>query len=78
MVDLRHAQRNVGTGFNGGYITIDLENKVEVSKHLKVDFENGRDYYAMHGKPLIVLPQNLRDKPGREFVEWHNERVYKG
>jgi putative restriction endonuclease len=64
--------------FDAGYITVNPELKVEVSKHLKEDFENGRDYYAMHGKSLIVLPQNLRDKPAREYVEWHNERVWKG
>jgi len=48
-----------------------------VSKQLKEDFENGHEYYAMSGRPLIVLPHQVGDKPGREFVEWHNENKFR-
>ena len=48
-----------------------------ISKHLKEDFSNGRDYYAMSGRPLIVLPHQVQDKPGHEFVEWHNKNVFR-
>jgi putative restriction endonuclease len=64
--------------FDTGYITITSDLRVEVSKHLKEDFSNGRDYYAMHGRPLIVLPHQIQDKPAFEFVEWHNGKVFRG
>lgn len=63
--------------FDSGYITITPNLQVEVSRHLKEEFSNGREYYALHGRPLIVLPQQIRDKPNREFVEWHNDKVFR-
>jgi putative restriction endonuclease len=59
--------------FDAGYITITPDLCIKVSKQLKEEFDNGRDYYAMDEKPLIVLPRDRRDKPSHEFVEWHNE-----
>ena len=64
--------------FDTGYITITSDLRVEVSKHLKEDFSNGRDYYAMHGRPLIVSPHQIQDKPAHEFVEWHNGKIFRG
>jgi putative restriction endonuclease len=63
--------------FDTGYITVTPELRVEVSKHLKEEFSNGREYYAMHGRPLIVLPRRIQDKPDYEFVEWHNNKVFR-
>jgi putative restriction endonuclease len=63
--------------FDAGYITVTPDLRIEVSKQLKEEFENGRDYYAMSGRPLIVLPHQVGDKPGREFVEWHNENKFR-
>jgi putative restriction endonuclease len=63
--------------FDAGYVTVTPDLCIEVSKHLKEDFENGRDYYAMSGRPLIVLPRQVGDKPRREFVEWHNENKFR-
>jgi putative restriction endonuclease len=63
--------------FDAGYITVTPGLRIEVSKQLKEEFENGRDYYAMSCRPLIVLPHQVGDKPGREFVEWHNENKFR-
>jgi len=63
--------------FDTGYVTITPDLHIEVSKHLREDFSNGRDYYAMNGRPLIVLPHQVQDKPGHEFVQWHNERIFR-
>ena len=49
---------------------------VEVSKRIKDDWGNGREYYAMHGKPLLVVPGNEMDRPAKELLGWHNERVF--
>lgn len=61
-----------------GYITITPEYRVEVSRKLKEDFENGRSYYPYHGKPLSVLPDRPEDRPNKELLIWHNENVFKG
>jgi putative restriction endonuclease len=41
--------------FDTGYVTISSDHHFEVSKRIKEGFENGRDYYAMHGR-LLHLP----------------------
>ena len=45
------------------------------SKQIKEKYKNGREYYALHGKKLI-LPSNSGLHPSREYIEWHNEKVY--
>jgi putative restriction endonuclease len=62
--------------FDRGYITLTRDHRVEVSKRIKEEFENGQEYYALHGKPLAVLPQAAVERPSEEFIEWHNERVF--
>jgi len=64
--------------FDSGYITITKDHKTEVSKRIKEEFENGREYYQYHGKELTILPLREVDKPFGEFIEWHNENVYRG
>jgi putative restriction endonuclease len=58
--------------FDKGYITITKDLKVEVSKKIKEEFENGKEYYQFHGKDLLHLPERIMDRPGREYIEWHN------
>ncbi len=64
--------------FDKGYITITPKYKIEVSGRIREEFENGRDYYRHHGKDLINLPKRAQDKPMPEFVNWHNNNVFKG
>lgn len=69
---------DIHTLFDSGYITVTDDYTVEVSKRLKEEFENGRDYYRHHGNKLIVLPEQEYAKPMREYLHWHNEQVYRG
>jgi len=62
--------------FDLGYMTITNAYAVEVSKRIREEFENGRDYYAMHGSSLN-LPSNSLYIPSREYIEWHNQEIYK-
>lgn len=64
--------------FDKGYLTITTDLKVEVSKRIKEEFENGKEYYRFHGGDLFNPPANPASNPDREFVEWHNEHVFKG
>ena len=63
--------------FDTGYLTITPDLKVEISKRIKEEFENGKECYKFHGGDLFNLPNRIQDKPGRNFIEWHNENIYK-
>ena len=62
--------------FDDGYLTITPEYNIEVSRKIKEQFENGRDYYRYHGNQLISLPSGKLDMPKKEYLLWHNENVY--
>ena len=70
-------RRDLHALFDKGYITVTPSMHVEVSRRIKEEFENGRDYYRHHGS-LIRLPMHLADSPAPEFLEWHNVNVYRG
>ena len=70
-------RQDVHTLFDRGYITVTPDYRVEVSRRIKEEFENGHEYYASHGK-VIQLPGRDEFRPSREFLEWHNETVYLG
>ena len=38
--------------FDRGYVTVTPELRFEVSRRIKEEFENGRDYYALHGRSV--------------------------
>lgn len=63
--------------FDEGYLTVTSELRVEVSPRIKVEFQNGRDYYRYHGAALAALPDESWARPSPEFIDWHNERVYR-
>jgi putative restriction endonuclease len=62
--------------FDRGYMTVTNEMNIEVSRRIKEEFENGRDYYAMHGKRLAVLPLRDIERPEPVYVRWHNENIF--
>ncbi|UMZ73736.1 HNH endonuclease [Natranaerofaba carboxydovora] len=64
------------TLFDRGYITVNEDLKIEVSRKLKDLYGNGRNYYAYHGKNLKTLPEKQQEKPSEKFLRWHNENVY--
>lgn len=61
--------------FDTGYVTVTPEYRFEVSRRIKEDFENGRDYYALNGI-AIRLPAKPTDKPSLEALRWHNENRF--
>ena len=64
--------------FDYGYITITPDLKVEVSKKIKEEFQNGKEYYRFHGGDLFNLPNRLQDMPESSFIQWHNENIFRG
>jgi putative restriction endonuclease len=69
---------DIHTLFDRGYVTVTPELKVDVSKHLREDWQNGREYYAHHGKLLAVTPSKAGEPPDAEFLRWHNEHRFLG
>lgn len=63
--------------FDNGYVTITKDYRVEVSKRIKEEFENGKEYYQYHGRDLANLPVRSNDRPSLRYIEWHNEQ-FKG
>jgi len=62
--------------FDKGYITVTPELRIEVSRRLRDEFENGRYYYPFHGNRLHHLPPNPADHPAKDFLIWHNEYIF--
>jgi putative restriction endonuclease len=69
-------RQDVHTLFDRGYLTITPEHKIEVSKRIRDEFDNGKEYYALHGSK-VWLPEDVRLRPGSEYLSWHNENVYR-
>ena len=66
-------RRDIHCLFDRGYVTVTPDLHFEVSSRIKEEFENGRDYYALHGRRIDV-PDELSLQPKRAALEWHNER----
>lgn len=62
--------------FDRGYVTVTPDLRVEVSRRIKEEFENGKDYYVYSGRRLAVVPGPSFERPAGEFLQWHNEHVY--
>ena len=66
------------TLFDSGYITLTKDYRIEVSRRLHDDYGNGKDYYKYHGQKILVLPEQITQRPDESFIEWHNENVFLG
>jgi putative restriction endonuclease len=60
-----------------GYVTVSNDCRFEVGQRLKADFENGRHYYEMHGRP-VAPTDDPRSRPSREALEWHQTHSFLG
>lgn len=63
--------------FDLGYVTIDPDLRFRVSRAIREEFENGRDYYALHQRALR-LPANESQHPDRSAFQWHASTLYRG
>jgi HNH endonuclease len=68
-------RQDIHTLFDRGYLTITPDYHVEVSKRIKEEFNNGVEYYAMHGKQIHV-PALEQMRPSKDALTWHNETVF--
>ena len=68
---------DVHTLFDRGYLTVTTDHKLQVSRHLRDDFDNGQYYYDMQDAE-IWTPTRPEDRPNPEFLEWHGDMVFRG
>jgi putative restriction endonuclease len=68
---------DVHTLFDRGYLTVTPQYRLQVSRHLREEFDNGEYYYEMNGTEIWV-PTRAQDRPDLELLEWHGDSVYKG
>ncbi|MXW28214.1 MAG: HNH endonuclease, partial [Chloroflexi bacterium] len=62
--------------YDRGYLTITPNLELEVSERLRDEFNNGKRYYELHGK-RIVVPANPRLAPSPRALAWHASHVYR-
>jgi len=65
-------RRDIHALFDSGYVTVTPELRFHVSRRIKEEFENGRDYYRMHGQE-VALPKSMAWRPDGAALRWHNE-----
>jgi|SRR5271170_618557 len=70
-------RRDIHSLFDRGYVTVTPARRFEVSRRIRDEFENGRDYYAMHGN-LIRVPNRSELQPDPVALGWHNENRFLG
>lgn len=70
-------RRDIHRLFDTGYVTVTPDLHFEVSRRIKDDYENGREYYDLHGR-IILAPKETEKKPDPSALTWHNENCYLG
>lgn len=63
--------------FDDGYVTVMPDRRFRVSKAIRDEFENGRDYYALDGRPIFET-LSIDARPAQEYLEWHSSLRFKG
>lgn len=66
---------DVHTLFDRGYLGIDERHRLQVSRRLREDFDNGVEFYERAGR-VIELPDRRVDRPSREAVQWHMDTMF--
>ncbi len=69
-------RRDIHALFDAGYVTVTPDGRFEVSRRIREEFENGREYHALHGRELRP-PSHSAYQPDRAALGWHNETVFK-
>ena len=65
-------RRDLHALFDQHYLTIAPDKALIVSKRIREEFENGREYYALHGR-RVRDPLSTEDFPSVEALRRHND-----
>ena len=53
-------RRDIHSLFDAGYVTVTPDLRFEVSRRIKEEFDNGKHYYELHGRPIFA-PSDVCD-----------------
>jgi len=59
-------------------MTVTDDKRVEVSRRIRKEYENGKEYYAYPGKILQNLPEQALDQQASDYLQWHQCEIYLG
>lgn len=63
--------------FDLGYVTVDPDDRrIIVSRKIKEEYENGRQYYALHGN-VIAAPVEPNGIPSTENLQYHSAHIFR-
>lgn len=63
--------------FDEGYITIDpTDRRIMVSPRIREEFENGKEYYRLHGQPMRE-PAQVIYRPHADNLDYHAYTVFR-
>jgi len=70
-------RRDLHSLFDAGYVTVTPDLRFEVSRRIREEFNNGKHYYALHGR-AIDAPTDVGLRPDPQALTWHNEHCFRG
>ena len=70
-------RRDIHSLFDAGYVTVTRDLRFEVSRRIREEFNNGKHYYALHGR-AIDAPTGIGQRPDADALIWHNEHCFRG
>jgi putative restriction endonuclease len=70
-------RRDIHSLFDAGYVTVTRDLRFEVSRRIREEFNNGKHYYALHGR-AIDAPTGVGQRPDPDALIWHNEHCFRG
>jgi putative restriction endonuclease len=63
--------------FDRGYITVEPDDRrLVVSRRIREEFENGRNYYALHGN-VVAQPDEPLNRTSRDNLLYHAQNVFR-
>jgi putative restriction endonuclease len=63
--------------FDDGYITIDpMDRRIQVSRRIRDEFDNGKEYYKLHGE-RIREPAQSSCRPHSDNLDFHAYSVFR-
>jgi hypothetical protein len=55
----------------------DRQHAISDRPAIREEYENGREYYRLHGKRLEVVPDRVAERPSPAALAWHAEHVFR-
>ncbi len=74
----RSPQPDLHRPIDASFASVMPKHRTAVSRRIREEFENGRDYYRYHGQALATIPRNRAEQPDAGYLTWHNEHLFRG